>query len=679
MGGGSPEPVSTPTGAVFLSYASQDAEAAQKICDALRTAGVEVWFDQSELRGGDAWDRQIRKQIHDCALFVPVISAHSDARREGYFRREWKLAVDRTADMAEDVPFLVPVVIDNTKDGGARVPDRFREVQWSHVPGGNAAPAFVERVRSLLSPEPPQAPAAARSSLGDAATPRLRTNTSWSSKPVLLLVVAAVAAVVIGFVALNRLVFSQRPQAQSAVLPATQSAVGTPGTVPDKSIAVLPFVDLSEKHDQEYFADGMAEEILNLLARIPELKVIGRTSSFSFKGKSNDLLTIGRALAVAYIVEGSVRRSGDNIRVTAQLIDARDGSNRWSETYDRGATDILHLQDEIAVRVAHFLNLTVSGQLPQRTTAKSAQAYDYYLRGLQQIEDEAQDSIDKARGNFQRALSIDPGFVPAAVQIAEADFLTCANGSQPAISCDQALASANAAIKLDPNNADAYAIRAETRIFYRDWRGASADVKKAADLGGGERTAFSAARLAYIACDMPKARQLLESIISRDPFDPYAQWDMGFFVELRSRHFSEAETWIRSALKVDPGFVSAHFGLGEALLMQGKLDEALDAMRHEVLNGGQLVGLAVVYYAMGRKAESDKALLAMAGDSSYMPSDFARVYAYRGELARAMNQLEKALGTHDVDLFYIKDDPLVNNLKGYAQYGAFLHKMNLPE
>jgi TIR domain len=119
--------------AVFLSYASQDAEAAQRICAALRAAGIEVWFDQSELRGGDTWDRQIRKQIHDCALFIPLISVHSDARHEGYFRREWRLAVERAGDMAEDVAFLLPVVIDSTPDATARVPDRFREVQWSRL------------------------------------------------------------------------------------------------------------------------------------------------------------------------------------------------------------------------------------------------------------------------------------------------------------------------------------------------------------------------------------------------------------------------------------------------------------------------------------------------------------------------------------------------------------------
>src|ERR1700758_4182006 len=158
MGGGSPERVSTPTGAVFLSYASQDAEAAQSICDALRAAGIEVWFDKSELRGGDAWDRQIRKQIHDCALFIPIISAHSQARLEGYFRREWRLAADRTHDMAEEKAFLVPVVIDDTSERNASVPDKFRDVQWSHLLEGAVPPAFIERVKRLLSGEVPAAP-----------------------------------------------------------------------------------------------------------------------------------------------------------------------------------------------------------------------------------------------------------------------------------------------------------------------------------------------------------------------------------------------------------------------------------------------------------------------------------------------------------------------------------------
>jgi hypothetical protein len=143
--------VSEPSHAVFLSYASQDAEAAQRICEALRTAGIEVWFDQSELRGGDAWDRQIRKQIHDCALFIPVISAHAQARLEGYFRRECKLAADRTHDMAEERAFLVPVVIDDTAERYASVPEKFHEVQWTHLPAGETPPAFADCGRHFVT------------------------------------------------------------------------------------------------------------------------------------------------------------------------------------------------------------------------------------------------------------------------------------------------------------------------------------------------------------------------------------------------------------------------------------------------------------------------------------------------------------------------------------------------
>jgi len=178
MGDESPKPARTPTGAVFLSYASQDAEAAQKICEALRAAGIQVWFDKSELRGGDTWDRQIRQQIHDCRLFIAVISAHTEARDEGYFRREWRLAVERAGDMAEGKAFLVPVVVDDTRERSAAVPDKFREVQWTRLPDGEPPPAFVERVRRLLWSGPP--------SPRTAAAPGSLTSTVRSSgRPVL--------------------------------------------------------------------------------------------------------------------------------------------------------------------------------------------------------------------------------------------------------------------------------------------------------------------------------------------------------------------------------------------------------------------------------------------------------------------------------------------------------------
>ena len=665
--------------AVFLSYASQDAASAQRIAAALRAAGVEVWFDQSELRGGDAWDRQIRKQIHDCALFIPVISAHSQERLEGYFRREWKLAADRTHDMAEEKAFLVPVVIDDTPERSASVPDKFREVQWSRLPGGETPFAFADRVQRLLSASATHVPAPIHSPVvKPTALQHAPSTQAVSRRPVLALVALCLAVAGAGYVAIDKFMLSK----QADVGMRASLGVGTPaqGTIPEKSIAVLPFVDMSEKHDQEYFGDGMAEEILNLLVKIPELKVIGRTSSFSFKGRQADLPSIGKALGVAYIVEGSVRRSSDRIRVTAQLVDARDGSHRWSSTFDGNPTDVLRLQDDIAVRIAHSLKLEVSSQIQQRATVRSPEAYEFYLRGLRELDTSTQDDNETARKHFQRTLAIDPLFSPAAVGIAEADLFECVAGAHPQVSCPLALASVETVLKLDPRSADAYSIRAEVRtIFSWDWAGAAADVSKAADLGGGTLSTYAAARLACAKGDTVLARRLYQEIVAIDPFASNAMIDVGFYVELNSRNFELAESWIRRGLQIAPGYAMGLYSLGLAQLLQGKLEEALTSMKQEKIDDGQLVGLALVYAAMGRKADSDAALIAMQKRASSFPSDFARVYAYRRDLDRALRYLEEGYETHDSNLWYIRGDPLLTNLEGDRRYKAFLRKMNLPE
>jgi hypothetical protein len=298
---------------VFISYASQDAEAAKRICDALRAADIEVWFDQSELRGGDVWDRQIRQQIHDCRLFLPIVSANTEARVEGYFRREWKLAVDRTHDLSERVAFLVPIVIDSTPETKADVPDAFRHVQWTRLPGAVASAAFVERVRRLLSgelsPEPTSSASAAVRASAAPATPK-SVLASWRSKAAVLVTIAVVVAA-LGYIVANRLVLSKR--LVEAGLPpgsAPQSASATAFNPPPNSIAVLPFTNLSGDPKQEYFSDGMTEELINALSNINALQVIARTSSFSFKDQNVDIGTIARKLNVASILEGSIRCSG---------------------------------------------------------------------------------------------------------------------------------------------------------------------------------------------------------------------------------------------------------------------------------------------------------------------------------------------------------------------------------
>jgi len=362
MEAASPERVSTPTGAVFLSYASQDAVSARRICDALRAAGIEVWFDQSELRGGDAWDQMIRRQIRDCALFVPIISGNSEARPEGYFRLEWDLADQRSHMIVRHRPFIMPVCLDRTPESDAGVPESFQRVQWTRLPGGETPPAFVERVQRLLSPEP--------STTVRASVPA-REHAPASSRSKRLLPVAGAGVVtllvVLGFVGLERL-------------------RGSKPSVQGESIAVLPLTNESGDAKEQHFSDGISEDLITALGQFPGLKVIGRTSSFQFRDSKEDSRSIGAKLGVAHLLEGSVRKSGEMIRVSAELIDTADGIMQWSERYDRPYKDLFALQDEITRTVAGSLRAKLlpdehAAAQSERPPSGSLEAYNALLQG----------------------------------------------------------------------------------------------------------------------------------------------------------------------------------------------------------------------------------------------------------------------------------------------------------
>ena len=409
-----------PGTAVFLSYASQDAEAAQQICEALRAAGIEVFLDQSELRGGDVWDQKIRRQIHDCALFIPVISAYTASRHEGYFRLEWDLADQRSHMIARDSAFIVPVSLDATprcrhgcagvvSSGAVDAPACRRD-----TPGfrrTDKAPAVPGAVTGPTG----TAPAAAR--VAAAPTTPKPVPASWRSKAALLATIAVVV-VALGYLAVNRLVLSKRGAEVGAVPgPAAQSAPATAFNPPPHSIAVLPFVNLSGDKEQEYFSDGLTEELLNSLAEINELQVAARTSSFYFKGKDVDLGTVAHKLNVGAVLEGSVRRSGHTIRITAQLINAVTGFHLWSKTYDRDLGDVLKLQTEIATAVASALKVTLLGDVAAKVElggTRNPAAFDAYLRGAKAYSSrhEAKD-IPAAIAAYTEAIRLDPNYALA--------------------------------------------------------------------------------------------------------------------------------------------------------------------------------------------------------------------------------------------------------------------------
>src|SRR5579862_7844928 len=322
-----PHTLNATSRAVFISHASQDAEAAGRICEALQAAGIEVWFDQSELRGGDAWDQSIRKQIKTCALFLPVISRNTHDRVEGYFRLEWKLGVDRSHLISADQAFLLPVVIDDTRDDDERVPERFREVQWTRLPGGLTPPTFVERVQRLLSPETSTAIRAPASGLSAAAPAIRRMDRGARGANFAVALCGTVVILALAYFVFDKFRISKHIAAPSASSVTARSVDTTAPTFtpPPHSIAVLPFVNMSGNKEQEYFSDGISEELLDSLSRLNDLQVAARTSSFSFKGKDVDISTIAHKLNVAAVLEGSVRRSGNTIRITVQLISAVTG------------------------------------------------------------------------------------------------------------------------------------------------------------------------------------------------------------------------------------------------------------------------------------------------------------------------------------------------------------------
>jgi TolB-like protein len=347
--------------AVFVSYASQDAEAAERLTLALQAVGIEVWLDRSELRGGDSWDQSIRQHILDCRLFLPIISANTEARSEGYFRREWKLAVDRTRDMSERLAFIVPVTIDETKEARADVPEIFRAVQWTRLPAGNATPAFVDRILGLL--ERDAIGANGQDLRGRVATSRpFATSDTRRWKTVAFLIVPIFLLAMVYF-ALNAVSTTRQLTVAGGTPSSSPITTGTEGTFnpPAHSIAVLPFVNVGGDKEQEYFSDGLTEELLNALVRINELQVAARTSSFSFKGKNADIATIAHKLNVGAILEGSVRRAGRTVRVTTELTNAATGFHLWSQTYDRQLSDVLRLQADIANAVADALKVKLLG------------------------------------------------------------------------------------------------------------------------------------------------------------------------------------------------------------------------------------------------------------------------------------------------------------------------------
>jgi TolB-like protein/Flp pilus assembly protein TadD len=668
--------------AVFLSYASQDAQAAQAICSALRAAGIEVWFDQSELRGGDAWDRSIRRQIKSCELFIPVISRNTHDRDEGYFRLEWKLALDRLDLMSGNRAFLLPVVIDETADDDEQVPDRFRHVQWTRLPRGETPPAFLERVQRLLAiSNAVSAPRQDEARPFSAGTPqRVFTPTPWSKRGLPVMAAAAILSAAI-YLGLDKPWIS-RSSAPSPTV-AVKPSVFTP---PPHSVAVLPFVNLSGDKDQEYFSEGLTEELLNSLAEINGLQVSGRTSAFSFKGKDIDVATIARKLNVGAILEGSVRRSGHTIRITAQLINALTGFQEWSQGYDRDLGDVLKLQTDIATAVAEALKVTLLGDVPAKIEVggtHNAAAFDEYLRAsisFHSLHEEKE--LPAAIAGYTEAIHLDPSYALAYAgrSLARADFAGRAE-TGPAVSEDlkEAEADARRAIALAPELAEAHQALAFISVATFDFAQATTEFARALAIapGNADILAMSSGFTAYMG-HFDEGIAAARRAVVLDPLDYLAYQGLGNAL-FGARRYQEAVTAFRESISVNPNYEPGYGELGLAFYAAGDLGNALASCESHRDNFQSQMCLAIVYEKLGRhadaQAELTKAESAYGDAAAYQ---YAQVYAQWGDRGKALDCLAAAKRVRDSGLIALRADPLLDPLRQEPPYQALVRDLKFP-
>jgi serine/threonine protein kinase/TolB-like protein/cytochrome c-type biogenesis protein CcmH/NrfG len=449
----------------------------------------------------------------------------------------------------------------------------------------------------------------------------------------------------------------------------------------EPSVAVLPFADLSPEKNQEYFSEGMADELLNALAKIQGLRVAARTSSFQFGGKTEDVRVIGRKLNVAAILEGSVRKQANRVRITTQLIKASDGFHMWSDTYERDMNDIFAVQEEIAGAVTGKLALALMGgkTAPRSRKAADPAAYNAYLQGRYFLERFNQANLEKAAGYFEQAVQLDPGYAPAWVGLGESRSNQAMQSYTPRdAGFQQARQAAERAVALDPNLAEAHSLMGWIQMFQEwDWTGAATSLQRALALEpGNARMIGRAGILARAQGRLDDATVLCRRSMQIDPLSSGGFHNSAVTLYYAG-HYDEAAAAFRKALELFPDRTLSHGYLGLNELAQSHWQVALAEMEQEKNPGLRRFGLALAYHALGRNAESDDNLrqLIEKDEADYQ---VAEAYAFRGEKDRAFEWLDKTFAVHDSGIVQLKGDPLFKSLERDPRYADLLKRAHLP-
>ncbi len=457
-------------------------------------------------------------------------------------------------------------------------------------------------------------------------------------------------------------------------------SLARPTSPASPSVAVLPFADLSPGKDQEYFSEGLAEELINSLAKIPELRVTARTSSFQFKGKTGDLHTIGEKLHVATVLEGSVRKQGNRVRITAQLIKVSDGFHLWSETYERDLTDIFAVQEDVARSVAAALKITLAGRMPS-ARATTPEAYSAYLQGRYFHHPFTREGLEKAAVYYQEAIRLDPKYAPAWAGLAQVHSIQAGLVYIPSPEgYRKAREETERALALDPNLAEAHAALGSIKRAYDwDWAGAGVSYERALVLEPGNSwIAQDAAWVVGTLGRWDEALRLAHRAVELDPLRPGTHQTVGNVYWCVGR-LDEAVAALHMALQLNPAQPFVHSTLVRVYLAKSLPREALAAAEAEPHPLFRLQGLALAYHGLGRRQQADQALARLIAtyqvDGAFQ---IAEAYAFRGQADRAFAWLDRAYVQRDPGLSDTKGDPLLKSLEPDPRYPAFLKKMRLP-
>jgi len=447
---------------------------------------------------------------------------------------------------------------------------------------------------------------------------------------------------------------------------------------PGPSIAVLPFVNMSSDVEQEYFSDGLSEELLNLLAKIPALRVASRTSAFSFKGKDVTIGDIGRELNVGHVLEGSVRKSGTKIRITAQLIDVEHDTHLWSETWDRTLDDIFAIQDEIAQAVVDQLRIELMGATPQ-VAETSAEVHGMVLQARHHVRRRSIDGYRIAERLLLSAIELDPSYAPAwaslgLVYVVSGSIDTTLGAREAAALGTDAV---KKALELDPNNTAALSTLASIEIATNyDTKAAIQYLERALTISPGDSDALNTASgIAMIVGDFETGEKLSRSMVLVDPLNTIAHLNYGYSAYFAG-NFEEAIQSFEKVIELNPDAAGLHYYIANILWTQGKYEQALVRIQLENLDGFKYTSMAILYFALGNIEASDAALATLNELDVEWAYQRITVYAVRGEKDKAFEWFDTAIEIRDRGLNLTVGDPTLDNLRDDPRFSEILKRLN---